>query len=342
MNDVKSAAVIGGGAWGTALAIHLARTGCRVGHWVREADLVAWMAERHENPVHLPGVRIPDAVTATGVLEDALHGADFVVAVVPTQFARPVFRAMAAHLPPTVPVVLANKGIEEGTLALPIDIAEAEFPPGHPTAVISGPSYAEEFAHGRPTTVVVASTDRERARVIQGLLSGDTLRLYTNGDPVGVQLAGALKNVIALAAGAVDGLDAGHNALAAVVTRGLAEMTRLGLALGGRASTFSGLAGLGDLILTCTGGLSRNHAVGLALARGERLGDILARTRSVAEGIGTTRSARDLARREGVEMPIVEEVHRILFDGGRVDEAMTRLMRRPLTSEDDEPGTRRA
>jgi len=298
-----------------------------------EADLVDRMLEHRDNPVYLPGVRIPEAVRPTNDLAGVIAGASLVVAVVPTQFARSVYLEAAPHLDPGCPVVVANKGIEEESLDLPAQVAADVFGADQPSAVISGPSFAGEFARESPTTIVASSADADLARRLQGMLSGRNLRLYTNDDPVGVQLAGALKNVFAIAAGAVDGLGMGQNSLAAVMTRGLAEMTRLGLALGGKAETFSGLAGLGDLILTCTGELSRNRSVGAALGRGERLEDVLARTRSVAEGVRTTRSARDLARRAGVEMPIVTEVYRALFESGSLEDAVTRLMRRPLTSE---------
>jgi glycerol-3-phosphate dehydrogenase (NAD(P)+) len=325
--------VVGGGAWGTALAIHLARLGLDVQLWMLETDLVERMLAHRDNPVYLPGVVVPQGVRPTDDLGAAVAHASVVVAVVPTQYARSVYVDMAPHLDPRCPVVVANKGIEEESLNLPTQVAADTFGGEHPSAVIAGPSFADEFARESPTTIVAASGDPDLARRIQDLFSGRNLRLYTNDDPVGVQLAGALKNVFAIAAGAVDGLGMGHNSLAAVMTRGLAEMTRLGMALGCKAETFSGLAGLGDLILTCTGNLSRNRAVGRSLGRGERLEDILARTRSVAEGVRTTRSARDLALRVGVEMPIVEEVHRALFEGGTLKDAVARLMARPLRSE---------
>lgn len=327
-------AVVGGGAWGTALAVHLARTGSDVRWWVREPEVVARIASHRDNPSYLPGVRIPDGVVATDHLAAALDGAGAVVGVVPAQFARAVYRDLRPHLADGVPLVLASKGIEEGSLALPTAVAADVLGSRRPLAVLSGPSFAEEVARDLPTAVVVASVDADLARGVQRRVSSGSFRAYTNDDPVGVQTAGAVKNVMAIAAGVVDGLGMGRNAVAAVVTRGLAEITRLGLALGGRAETFSGLAGIGDLLLTCTGGLSRNREVGRSLARGERLEDILSRTRSVAEGIRTTESTRELARRHGVDMPIVEEVHRVLFEDGSPAEAVVRLMSRPLTSED--------
>jgi glycerol-3-phosphate dehydrogenase (NAD(P)+) len=330
---IHEAAVIGGGAWGTALAVHLAKRGSRVRLWILEDDLVERMRERRDNPVYLPGVPVPDLVIPTNSLAESVDGAGIVIAVVPTQYARGVFEEMAPAIPGDCPVVLANKGIEEDTLAFPLRIASETLGQRRPLAVLSGPSFALEVAREIPTTLVAASESGELAVNIRDLLSGRTLRIYTNEDPLGVQVAGALKNVMAIAAGLVDGLGMGHNTLAALFTRGLAEMTRLGIAMGGKASTFSGLAGLGDLVLTCTGHLSRNRSVGCALGRGERLEDILSRMRSVAEGVRTARSARDLARGVGVEMPIVEEVHRILYEDGSPAEAVTRLMGRPLTSE---------
>jgi glycerol-3-phosphate dehydrogenase (NAD(P)+) len=231
-------------------------------------------------------------------------------------------------------VVVATKGIEETTLLLPTQVAGAILGDGTRIAAVSGPSFAEEVARGVPTAVVVAAEDLSLAEDVQARLSGQTLRLYTNTDVVGVQVAAALKNVVAIAAGIVDGLGFGHNTLAALITRGLVEMRRLGVAMGGAPETFSGLAGLGDLALTCTGGLSRNRHVGQALGRGERLDDIVASTRHVAEGVGTTRSARDLALRHGVEMPIVEEVYRMLYEDGSPREALGRLMARPLVAEE--------
>ena len=332
--------IVGGGAWGTALAVHLGSLGRDVALWIREADVVRRVRERRDNPAFLPGVEIPAAVRATADLDEALAGDGPVIAVVPTPYARSVYRAMASRLTEGRVLVLGSKGIEEGSLALPLDVAAEELGGPHRLAVISGPSFALEVARGYACALVAASRDAEVAGRVQETLSGRGLRLYTNDDVVGVQVAGALKNVIAIAAGIVEGLGLGHNALAALVTRGLAEMRRLGVAMGGRADTFSGLAGLGDLVLTCTGSLSRNRAVGLALARGERLSDVEATTRHVAEGVRTCDSALGLARRHAVEMPIVEEVHRILHDAVLPAEAVRRLMARPLTGEFE--GERRA
>ncbi len=341
MNRGAPVSVVGGGAWGTALSIHLARLGHPVGLWMREADLVARMLERRDNPQYLPGVRIPEEVTPTAELGPLLRRAEIVVAAVPSHHARSVYRGMRASMGDRVPVIVATKGIEEGSLALPAEVAAQELGAGRPVAVLSGPSFAAEVARGVPTAVVVASANGDLAVRIRDLFSSGNLRLYANRDVLGVQLAGALKNVIAVAAGVLDGLGEGRNTLAALVTRGLAEMRRLGLALGADPATFAGLAGLGDLVLTCTGDLSRNRGVGRAIGRGERLEDVLGRSSFVAEGVRTARAAREMGRRACVAMPIVDEVHALLFEDASPKEAVARLMSRPLTSEDGgepEPG----
>jgi len=330
----ESIAVIGGGAWGTALAVHLGRRGRPVRLWIREGDLVERMRRKRDNPAFLPGVQIPAAVEPQASIAGAIEGAALLVFAVPSQFARAVHEEIAQSLTPGTPLVIASKGIEETSLALPIEVASQVLGVESRLGVVSGPSFAAELAQGRPTAVVVASSDDELAIEAQRALAGGPLRVYTNDDPVGVQVAGALKNVIAIAAGVVDSLEAGNNTLAALITRGLAELSRLGARLGGRGPTFSGLAGLGDLVLTCTGQLSRNRRVGQRLGLGERLKDVVSGSRSVAEGIVTTRSARSLALRHGVEMPIVEEVHRMLYEDGAPREAIERLMGRPLTTEE--------
>ena len=329
---MSAVAVIGGGAWGTALAVHAAALGHEVRLWVREPELVDRMRRRRDNPMYLPGVVIPEAVTADPDLRRAGQGATWVIAAVPSHVAREVYAGL--ELGVGVPVIVATKGLEEKTLALPTDVAGEVLGGGHPLLVLSGPSFAAEVARGVPTAVVVASSDGALACGAQELLSSATLRLYTNSDPVGVQVAGAIKNVIAIAAGVVDGVGMGYNTLAALITRGLTETRRLGLAMGGQPETFSGLAGLGDLVLTCTGELSRNRRVGQALGRGERLQDAVAHTPSIAEGVRTAASARALARRLGVDMPIVEEVCRLLGEQTSPREAVARLMQRPLTSEE--------
>jgi len=327
-------AIVGGGAWGTALGVNLSRRGVPVRLWMHEADLVSRMIERRDNPVFLPGIEIPPLVAPTHDVATAVSAASLVVVAVPTPFARALYGRVRTSVAAGVPVVVATKGIEEDSLLLPTEVAASCLPADTPIAALSGPSFAEEVARGVPTAVVIAARDATLAKTIQDRLAGESLRLYTNTDVVGVQIAAALKNVVAIAAGIADGLGFGHNTVAALITRGLAEIRRLGVARGAVPETFSGLASLGDLVLTCTGGLSRNRQVGQALGRGERLADILARMSHVAEGVRTARSARDLAVRAGVEMPIVEEVCRILYDEGPPREAVRRLMTRPLGAED--------
>ena len=327
-------AIIGGGAWGTALAVNLGRRGIPVALWMHEDDLVRRMLTRRDNPVYLPGIEIPDAIVPTHEIATAVSFASLVVFAVPTPFARALYGRLRLQIAPRVPVVVATKGIEDDTLLLPTEVAAACLAPETPIAAMSGPSFAEEVARGVPTAVVVAAEDAALARAIQDRLAGETLRLYTNRDVVGVQIADALKNVVAIAAGVADGLGFGHNTVAALITRGLAEIRRLGIARGASPETFSGLASLGDLVLTCTGELSRNRQVGQAIGRGERLSDVIARMPHVAEGVKTARSARALAAKSGVAMPIVEEVYRILYEDGVPREAVRRLMTRPLGSEE--------
>jgi len=328
-------AVVGGGAWGTALAVDLAREGAAVRLWMRDATLVARMRVQRDNPAHLPGIRVPDGVLPLADLVPALDGAETVVVAVPAQYARAVYRAMRPHFPPGAPVIVTCKGIEEGTLALPLDVAAAELAPPDRLGYLSGPSFALEVAQGLPTAVVMAAQDALLAGRLQERVASRSLRVYTNQDPLGVQLAAALKNVMAIAAGVADSLGLGSNAVAALITRGLAEITRLVLARGGGAGTTAGLAGMGDLVLTCTGEQSRNRRVGQRIGRGERLEDVLAGDRSVAEGVRTVRAARELAGRAGVEMPIVDEVYRILYEEGRVHEGLERLLGRRLTAEEE-------
>ncbi len=327
-------AVIGGGAWGTALAISLSARGLRVRLWIREPELLSRMRERRDNPAHLPGIDVPTGVVPSGDLGEILDGVELAIVAVPSPFARRVYEAARPVVPAGLPLVLAMKGIEEATLALPMQVAADVIGGERPMAVLSGPSFAAEVARGLPTAIAAASASPAFARKVQDVLSGRGLRVYTNDDPVGVQLAGALKNVIAIAAGAADGLGMGHSAIAALITRGLGEIRRLGVAAGARAETFYGLAGMGDLVLTCTGDLSRNRHVGRALGRGERLRDVLAHMSGVAEGVRTASSASELARRHDVAMPIVDEVVRLLSDEGAARDAVARLLARPLTSEE--------
>lgn len=329
-----SIAVLGSGAWGTALAAHCRRGGSVVRQWVREPQ-VAEEIRRGENRTFLPGVPLPPGIEATTDLAAVVEDAGIVLAVVPCQFARDVYRSLSAALPGDLPLVAAAKGIEEGSLMLPVEVIRDELGETRPVAVLSGPSFASDVARGKPTALVAAAEDAALADYLQDRLASAELRIYTNSDPVGVQLGGALKNVVALAAGILDGLGTGPNGRAALITRGLAEMTRLGSRLGGSPATFAGLAGLGDLVLTCTGEQSRNLTVGRRLGRGESLDHILDGTTGVAEGIRTARPAYRLAQREAVRMPIVEEVNRVLYEGGDPRDGVQRLMGRPLTSEDE-------
>ncbi|NIR43004.1 MAG: NAD(P)-dependent glycerol-3-phosphate dehydrogenase [Gemmatimonadetes bacterium] len=321
------ATVIGAGSWGTALAKVLAEKGHRVRLWCYEASVAEGIADRHENLDYLPGVRLPDTIEVYRDHAESLEEAELVVAVVPSQWYRQVMSEAAPHVPADARLVTATKGIEIDTLERPSEIL-IELLPEHEPTVLCGPSFAVEVAEGDPTAIVAASRDADVARFVQEFFNTERFRVYTNDDIPGVELAAALKNIIALASGITVGLGYRHNSRAALITRGLAEMTRLGLAMGAKATTFAGLAGLGDLVLTCNAELSRNRTVGVRLGEGESLDDILSGMRSVAEGVRTTRAARELASRHGVEMPIVDEVHHILFNGKSPRQATADLMLR--------------
>ncbi len=332
-----SVAIIGAGAWGTALAVVLAERHARVMLWVFEADLAAEMDRTRENTVYLPGIQLPRAVQPTSSLHIALAGQGLAIFVVPSHGFRSVLEQARPDVDPRAFLVSATKGIEVATLATMSGIVREMMPTTHHSriAVLSGPSFAREVVVGRPTAIVAAARDVGTAGAVQRAVSGNALRVYASTDPLGVEMGGAVKNIIAIAAGVVDGLRLGLNARAAVITRGLAEMRRLGVAMGAQAQTFAGLAGMGDLILTCTGDLSRNRRLGLDLASGARLQDLLAGTRAVAEGVNTCRSTVALAEKHGVEMPICRAVHRVLFEGQDPHEAVVQLMTRELRFEDD-------
>jgi glycerol-3-phosphate dehydrogenase (NAD(P)+) len=325
--------VLGAGSWGTALAIHLARSGVETILWARRSECAEQLVRDRENAAYLPGCPFPDRLQATADLAGALAGRRLVIFVAPAQRSRRLFRDAAPLLDPQADRVIASKGIEE-TTGLRLDEAMAEESPGgNPCVILSGPSFAEEVARGQPTAVVVAAADEEIARRVQERVAAGTLRLYRNRDPVGVALGGALKNVMALATGIAEGTGLGLNTRAALLTRGLAEMTRLGVAAGGTAATFAGLAGIGDLVLTCTGGLSRNRSLGIEIGRGRRLEEVLQERRTVAEGVATTRAALALAARHGVDLPIASQVRDVL-DGRRSPaEAVRDLLSRPLKEE---------
>lgn len=327
-------AIVGAGSWGTALAIHLGRRETAVRLWARDADLAREISRRGDNPRYLPGVAISPRVITTGDPATALRHAPIVVLAVPSQYARATLVRLLPHFEDDAVIVSATKGMEPER-GLRMSELLAELAPSHPVAVLSGPSFAREVALGRPTALVAASRSLEVARKTQRALAGPTLRIYTNADVLGVELAGALKNVIAIATGLSDSLALGENARAALVTRGLAEMARLGVALGASARTFAGLAGLGDLVLTATGSLSRNRALGLAVGHGRSLREAEADTPMVAEGVRTVTTALRLARETSVPMPICAAVAAVLFEGVPVADALAGLLAREPRPEEE-------
>lgn len=329
--------VIGAGSWGTTLADLLAKKGHRVTLWAYEAELVVEMQTRRENTVYLPGITLAENLSFTGSLADAVTEKDLLLFVVPSQSLRSVLEETITHIAPETIVVSASKGIEVGTLKLVSQVYEELLPPElyRHFAVLSGPSFAREVAMEMPTAVVAAAADENVARYVQDAFNCGFFRVYTNSDIVGVELGGAVKNVIAIAAGIADGLGFGCNTRAALITRGLAEITRLGQALGARGETFSGLAGMGDLVLTCTGDLSRNRTVGIQLGQGRKLAEILGEMRMVAEGVKTTESTCLLARSLGVEMPIAFKVHEIIYADRPARTAVMELMTRDLKAENN-------
>ena len=332
-------AIIGAGAWGTGIAIVLGRKGTHhVRLWAHETDVCESITQKRVNGNFLPGRRIPDSVSATNDLAATLQDAQIVVSVMPSQHCRALFERMRPLLGPHTLIVSATKGLEEGSLLRMSEVIAHVLSGQHGSApavgALSGPSFAQEVARGDPTAITVASVDAALLRTVQQEFSDPSFRVYTNSDVVGVELGGALKNIVAIAAGICDGLGLGHNSVAALITRGLAEMTRLVVACGGRAETMAGLAGLGDLVLTCTGGLSRNRSVGVELGRGQKLSEIIAGMHGmVAEGVFTTSAAVGLARARGVEMPITEQMHAILHHGKSPREAIQELMSRTGKSE---------
>jgi glycerol-3-phosphate dehydrogenase (NAD(P)+) len=330
-----SVTIIGAGGWGTALSAALAGQGRAVTLWVRSADTYKTIILKRTNETYLPGVKLPPEVRPTLNLAEALQGKKLVLLTIPSHGVRSMAVALRGLLHPGAAVVCAAKGLEENTLLRMSEVLEQELPqPFHNRiAVISGPNHAEEVSRGIPTATVVASLNRETALQVQEALTLPSLRVYTNSDLIGVELGGALKNIIALGAGIVDGLGLGDNTKAALVTRGLVEMARLGAALGARPRTFTGLSGLGDLYVTCSSAHSRNRAVGLKLGQGKILGEILSGMKMVAEGVVTTRAARTLARNLGVEMPITGEIYQVLFEGKTPRAAVESLMQRESKAE---------
>lgn len=337
MSDI---AVIGAGAWGTSLAIVLGRKGThRVRLWAHEPEVVESIQRRHVNEKFLAGHSIPECVEASSELRTIVEGVDILVSVMPSQHCRALFEKMGQLIPPQAVIVSATKGLEEGSLLRMSEVIRHVVKRGDlRIAALSGPSFAQEVARGDPTAITIASEDAGVGRIVQQEFSDPRFRVYTNADMVGVELGGALKNIIAIAAGICDGLGFGHNSAAALITRGLAEMTRLAVACGGRAETMAGLAGLGDLVLTCTGGLSRNRSVGAELGRGKALPEIISNMHGmVAEGVFTTTAAMGLARARRVEMPITEQMYAILHDRKSPREAIQELMARSAKSESGFP-----
>ena len=322
--------IVGGGAWGTALASHCARAGLPVRMWVREPPVAAAINERLENPLYLAGVELPPGLRATIRLDEALADAEVVLIVAPSEFCRGIYRQVPGLAPRSAVLVSCTKGLEVDSLQRMSEVAAVEAA-GHPLAVLSGPSFAFEVAQALPTAVVVASTEHAVAEAVQRPLATRTFRVYSSEDVVGVELGGALKNVIAIAAGIIDGLGYGHNTEAALITRGLAEITRLAVALGARPDTLAGLAGLGDLVLTCTGALSRNRTVGQRLGRGIPLAEACAGMHP--EGVRTTLAACALAEAQGIDMPIAGQMKAVLHEGKPPGQALDELMLRSLKRE---------
>ena len=327
-------AVIGAGAWGTALANLLSENDHTTTLWAFEPDVVESVNAHAENKRFLSGVPLHRDLRATSGMETALEGAELAFFVAPSHVLRQVAASAKRHMPAGVPLVVATKGIDKERLSLMTDVAAEEIP-GHPIVALSGPSFAIEVANHLPTAIVAASLDDAAAKLTQQSLSTSAFRVYTQHDVTGVELGGALKNVMAVATGISDGLALGFNARAALITRGLAEMTRLGLKMGAEAETFAGLAGMGDLVLTCTGSLSRNRSVGIEIGRGATLSEVLAGRETVAEGVVTSETAKLLAEKHGVEMPIVNAVHRVLFEKQPARWALVELMTRSLKGERD-------
>jgi glycerol-3-phosphate dehydrogenase (NAD(P)+) len=329
---VRRLAIIGGGAWGTALGIVARRAGSIPVLWARDHDVVAAINERHENPLFLPGAALDPAIIATCDIDAALAGADAALLAVPAQFLRSVIAVLRSAVPEGLPLLHCAKGIEVGSLKTMSEVA-AELLPNSPFAVLSGPSFAAEVARDMPTAVTIAAHDPALARALITALGSRRFRPYQSDDPIGAEIGGAVKNVLAIACGTVLGRGLGDNARASLITRGLAEMIRLGLAKGSRAETFRGLSGLGDLVLTCSASQSRNFGLGLALGSGEDLGTALSGRRSVVEGVATASAVASLARRHSIEMPISEAVEAVLYRGASIDAMIDGLLRRPYRAE---------
>lgn len=337
VTPTKQIAVLGAGSWGTALAVLLAGTGHTVTLWARREEAAARIRRERHNPSYLPDVIIPEAIHVTADLEASAEGKDLWLVATPSQSVREVARRVAPLAQPDLVVVSVAKGIENGTLftttQVLADVLGAAVPPAR-IGVLYGPSHAEEVAEGKPTAVVAAAPDPDVAGEIQAVFMAPSLRVYVNADVIGVEIAGSVKNVLAIAAGISDGVGYGDNTKAAIVTRGIAEIKRLGLAMGAEASTFAGLAGIGDLVVTCMSRHSRNRYLGEQIGRGKSLEEVEREMQMVAEGVRTTASVHELARRHGVEMPITEAVYAILFEGQKPEDAVDALMGRAAKHED--------
>jgi glycerol-3-phosphate dehydrogenase (NAD(P)+) len=330
---MKRIAIIGGGSWGTALAVVAARAGHEVRIWSRSAEVVSSINKQRVNARYLTSTTIPASVVATGETKTALDGASLVLLAAPSHAARELLTAIAPDLDEAAIIVSVSKGIEIETGKRILEIAKEVCGAAHPLVCLSGPSFAREVVDGHPTAIVAASKDAAAARTVQNDLSFENLRIYTNADVVGTELGGSVKNVMAIAAGMTAGLGFGSNSVAALITRGLAEITRLARREGAQMETLMGLAGLGDLVLTCTGTLSRNRFVGQELGKGRSLAEITQELNEVAEGINTARAVKQLADRAGLEMPIVNEVNAVLYEGKSASDAVAELMSRPLREE---------
>jgi len=329
------ASVIGGGSWGSAFALHLGRLNIKTKLWIREKDVCEEALRHKENRTFLPGFVFPPQVSFFNDMKEAVASSDIVFIAVPSKFCRSVYEELASNLSSNHMIISLTKGIEEKSLKRMSEVMEEVFSPFFVAriAVLSGPSFAKEVVEHHPTAVVLASKDQEMAKKVQHLISSQYFRTYTSEDIIGVELAGAVKNVIAIAAGITDALQFGSNAIAALITRGIAEVTRLGVKLGARMETFAGLAGIGDLVLTCTGKLSRNRYTGYELGKGKPLPEIVSTMKMVAEGISTTHCVHKLAKREKVEMPICEQIYQVLYKEKDPRSALQDLMMRKLKSE---------
>ncbi len=332
---MKHIAIIGAGSYGTALALVAARSGHSVKLWAHDPEVAKLLQSNRENQVYLPGFALPENVAPTHELDEALREAEFVITAIPSHVCREVYTNMLPHLRAEMIFVSATKGIEVHTQMrmeeVVRDVLHVKFAPRY--VALSGPSFALEVAQDQPSAIVAASAEIDAAQAVQALLSSSRFRVYTNTDVVGVEIGGAVKNVMAIATGVVHGLGLGYNSVTALITRGLAEMTRLAIKLGGRGETMAGLAGMGDLVLTCLGNLSRNRQVGVALGQGRTLEQIISETRQVAEGVKTAKATQELAQRIGVELPITEGVYRMLYEGKTPQQLLQELMERPLRGE---------